>query len=94
MKSGGQNEHIGKDLTHLPRAHGILEHVYTGGWSAIVDVSKFFHNFPTLLPSDRPYSLPSYLGCIHTPGLGNNYGIWVFPWDRLLNRRALCVVMG
>jgi hypothetical protein len=59
MKSGGQNEHIGKDPTHLPRAHGILERLYTGGWSAIVDASKFFHNFPTR-PSDRPY-----LGCIH-----------------------------
>jgi hypothetical protein len=53
MKSGGQNEHIGKDPTHVARAHGILERLYTGGWSAIVDVSKFFHNFPTL-PSDRP----------------------------------------
>ena len=59
MKSGGQNEHIGKDPTHLPRARGILERLYTGGWSAIVDASKFFHNFPTH-PQDRPY-----LGCIH-----------------------------
>ena len=59
MKSGGQNEHIGRDPTHLPRARGILEKLYTGGWSAIVDASKFFHNFPTH-PADRPY-----LGCIH-----------------------------
>jgi hypothetical protein len=59
MKSGGQNEHIGRDPTHLPRARGILERLYTGGWSAIVDASKFFHNFPTH-PKDRPY-----LGCIH-----------------------------
>jgi hypothetical protein len=59
MKNGGQNAHIGKDPVHLPRAKGILEHLYTGGWSAIVDASKFFHNFPTRA-SDRPY-----LGCIH-----------------------------
>jgi hypothetical protein len=59
MKNGGQNDHIGKDPVHLPRASGILEKLYTGGWSAIVDASKFFHNFP-MHPNDRPY-----LGCIH-----------------------------
>jgi hypothetical protein len=59
MKSGGQNQHIGKDPVHLPRATRILEKLYTGGWSAVVDASKFFHNFPTH-PKDRPY-----LGCIH-----------------------------
>ena len=59
MKNGGQNDHIGKDPVHLPRAERILEKLYTGGWSAIVDASKFFHNFPTH-PHNRPY-----LGCIH-----------------------------
>jgi hypothetical protein len=59
MKSGGQNYHIGKDPVHLPKATRILEQLYTGGWSAVVDASKFFHNFPTH-PKDRPY-----LGCIH-----------------------------
>jgi hypothetical protein len=47
MKNGGQNDHIGKDPVHLPRAEGILEWLYTGGWSAIADASKFFHNFST-----------------------------------------------
>ena len=59
MKNGGQNDHIGKDPVHLPKAAGILEKLYTGGWSAIMDASKFFHNFP-MHPHDRPY-----LGCIH-----------------------------
>jgi hypothetical protein len=59
MRNGGQNDHIGKDPVHLPKASDILEKLYTGGWSAIVDASKFFHNFPTH-PRDRPY-----LGCIH-----------------------------
>jgi hypothetical protein len=59
MKNGGQNAHIGKDPVHLPRAKGILEKLYEGGWSAIVDASKFFHNFPT-----RTQDCP-YLGCIH-----------------------------
>jgi hypothetical protein len=53
MKSGAQNEPIGKDPTHLPLAHGILERLYTGGWLAIVDASKFFHNFPTH-PANEP----------------------------------------
>lgn len=59
MKSGGQNEHIGKDPVHLSRPEDILHRMYTGGYSAVVDASKFFYNFPTL-PADRPY-----LGCIH-----------------------------
>jgi hypothetical protein len=87
MKNGGQNVHIGKDPVHLPRARGVLEKLYAGGWSAIVDASKFFHNFPTH-PGDRPY-----LGCIHprtgkhlwylglpmgssqSPALGCRYGL-------------------
>jgi hypothetical protein len=59
MKNGGQNAHIGKDPVHLPRVRGILEKLYAGGWSAIVDASKFFHNFPTQTHDCR------YLGCIH-----------------------------
>jgi hypothetical protein len=87
MKNGGQNAHIGKDPVHLPRAQGVLEKLYSGGWSAIVDASKFFHNFPTH-PQDQPY-----LGCIHpktgkhlwylglpmgssqSPALGCRYGL-------------------
>lgn len=59
MKRGGQNDYIGADPVHLPRAGDILSQLYSGGWSAIVDASKYFHNFPTH-PDDRPY-----LGCIH-----------------------------
>jgi hypothetical protein len=39
MKNGGQNAHVRKDPVHLPQAKGILENLYTGGWSAIVDAS-------------------------------------------------------
>jgi hypothetical protein len=73
MKNGGQNAHVRKDPVHLPQAKGILEKLYTGGRLAIVDASKFFHNFPTL-PQDRPY-----LRCIH-PKLDNNCGILVSQW--------------
>jgi hypothetical protein len=87
MKNEGQNAHIGKDPVHLPRAKGILEKLYNGGWTAIVNASKFFHNF-SMRASDRPY-----LGCIHpktgqhlwylglpmgssqSPALGCRYGL-------------------
>ena len=32
----------------------------TGGYSAMVDASKFFYQFPTTHPDDRPY-----LGLLH-----------------------------
>jgi len=86
MKRGGQNEHIGKDPVHLPRSDDILPRMYTGGWTAVADLSKFFYNFPTH-PDDR-----LFLGCIHpttgehlcyfglpmgsgsSPGLAGRYG--------------------
>jgi hypothetical protein len=78
MKNGGQNAHIGKDPVHLPRAKGILEKLYTGGWSAIIDASNFFHNFP-ILPQDRPY-----LRCIH-PKPGQRLWYLVLPGWGLAN---------
>ena len=59
MKKGGQNACIGKDPTFLVRANDILPHLYPGGWTAIADASKYFHNFQTH-PDER-----LYLGCIH-----------------------------
>ena len=59
MKAGGQNACIGADPCFLPRTRHILDEMYVGGFSAVVDLSKYFHNFPTH-PDDRPY-----LGCIH-----------------------------
>jgi hypothetical protein len=51
MKNGGQNDHILKDPVHLPRAEGILERLYMGGWSAIVDANGWTH-----LPDPRGQS--------------------------------------
>ena len=59
MKTGGQNSCIGADPCFLPRTGHILEELYAGGFSAVVDLSKFFHNFPTHA-EDRPY-----LGMLH-----------------------------
>ena len=59
MKKGGQNDCIGTDPCFLPRTGHILQELYAGGYSAVVDLSKYFHNFPTH-KDDRPY-----LGLIH-----------------------------
>ena len=58
-KKGGQNACMGQDPTYLVRNDEILPQLYEGGWSAIADASKQFHNFPTK-PDER-----RYLGCIH-----------------------------
>jgi hypothetical protein len=42
MKKGGQNQAIGRDPVYLSRLDTILPHMYTGGWSTVVDASKFF----------------------------------------------------
>jgi hypothetical protein len=58
-KKGGQNACMGQDPTYLVRNDEILPQLYQGGWSAIADASKQFHNFPTKLNEQH------YLGCIH-----------------------------
>jgi hypothetical protein len=52
MKRGGQNACCGLDPIFLPSSKDILPHLYEGGWTAIADASKYFHNFPTL-PEER-----------------------------------------
>ena len=59
MKEGLQNDAIGNEPVYLPRVSTILPHLYSGGWSATVDASKFFYQFPTVV-SER-----KFLGCIH-----------------------------
>jgi hypothetical protein len=67
-KSGGQNQCMAKDPVYLSRADDILPRLYTGGWSAVADASKHFHNFKTL-PEEQ-----HLLGCIH-PGDGTE---WIY----------------
>jgi hypothetical protein len=57
-KRGGQNSGIGADPTVFPKTGVILDQLYAGGYSAVVDASKFFYNFPTK-PEER-----KFLGCI------------------------------
>jgi hypothetical protein len=58
-KSGGQNVCMGKDHVYLVRTEDILPRLYTGGWSAVADASKHFHNFKTRKDERK------YLGCVH-----------------------------
>jgi hypothetical protein len=59
MKRGGQNGCCGLDPIFLPSSRDILPNLYAGGWSAIADASKYFHNFITL-PEER-----HLIGIIH-----------------------------
>ena len=59
MRKGGQNECICADPVFLPWTSHILEEMYEGGYSAVVDMSKYFYNIPTH-PDDHPF-----LGLIH-----------------------------
>jgi hypothetical protein len=72
MLRGGQNASIGNDPVFLPRTAHILNQMYTGGYSAVVDASKFFYQFPTH-PDDRPY-----LGLLH-PLTNEIYEYWGLP---------------
>ena len=59
MLRGGQNAHVGSDPVILPRISHILDELYEGGFSAVVDASKMFYQFPTRA-EDR-----KYLGILH-----------------------------
>jgi hypothetical protein len=59
MRRGGQNAAVGSDPTVFPKSGVILDQLYAQGYSAVVDASKFFYNFPTR-PDEQ-----KYLGCIH-----------------------------
>jgi hypothetical protein len=69
MLRGGQNSCMGSDPVFLPRSNHILDQMYHGGYSAVVDASKFFYQFTTH-PDDRPF-----LGLLHpVTGIMYAYG--------------------
>ena len=59
MLRGGQNMCLGTDPTILPRANDILTGMYRGGFSCVVDMSKYFYNFRTRAEERQ------WLGTIH-----------------------------
>jgi hypothetical protein len=69
MLCGGQSACMGSDHVLLPRSNHILDQMYHGGYSGVVDASKFFYQFTTH-PNDRPY-----LGLLHPiTGIMYTYG--------------------
>ena len=46
-KQGGQNDVCVADPCHMTSPDHILHNLYTGGFSATLDLSKFFHMFLT-----------------------------------------------
>jgi len=48
MRRGGQNDCCSLDPICLPCTHDMLPMLYSGGWTAIADASKYFHNYQTL----------------------------------------------
>jgi hypothetical protein len=60
MKKGRQNEAMAADPTVFPKTLYILHQMYHGGYSVVIDASKYFYNFPTV-PAER-----CYLGVIST----------------------------
>jgi hypothetical protein len=50
---------MGQDPVFLIRSDNVLPQLYPGGYMAIADASKHFHNFPTKKEERQ------YLGCIH-----------------------------
>ena len=49
MLRGGQNDFCASEPIYLPQHQDILPHMYAGGWTAIADMSKYFHNYLTLM---------------------------------------------
>jgi hypothetical protein len=72
MLRGGQNMCKGNDPTVLPWISHILDLMYEGGYSAVVDASKFSYQFKTH-PDDR-----KYLGLVH-PVTGVSYAYCGLP---------------
>ena len=58
-KAGGQNDCSAPDPVHLPQVDDILPFLIPGGWSAVIDASKFFHMFVTKKGEQK------FMGLIH-----------------------------
>jgi len=72
MKDGGQNEVCVGDPVHLSQPQDILPHLYPGGYSTVIDASKFFHMFRTRAAERK------YMGMLH-PSTGEHWWHTRFP---------------
>ena len=83
MRRGGQNEFSSCDPIYMPSSKDILPHMYKGGWSAVADMSKYFHNFLTL-PEER-----NLMGVIH-PVTGKHYRYRTLPMGSTNSPSTAC----
>ena len=67
-KAGGQNDVCVGDPCQMTSPDHILPHLYTNGWSGVIDASKFFHMFRTQDEEKK------YLGLIHP----RDNSMWVY----------------
>jgi hypothetical protein len=88
MKYGGQNSVVSNDPDVLNRTSHILDQMYDGGYSTVVDASKYFYQFKTR-PEDRkslrvqhPRNLGEFLvytglpmGAGNSPALSGKFGL-------------------
>jgi hypothetical protein len=66
MKKGHQNQSCAAEPVHMTRPEDILTRMYPGGFSSVIDASKFFHMFLTVDEERR------FMGIIH-PHTGDHY---------------------
>ena len=82
-KAGGQNIVCVNDPMHLLQPTDILPWLYPGGFSAIIDASKYFHMFKT-----KPDEW-KYLGVVH-PKTGKFYIYTTLPMGSRNSPAAAC----
>jgi hypothetical protein len=66
MKKGHQNQSCAADPVHVTFPEDILPRMYPGGFSSVIDASKFFHMFLTVDEERK------FMGIIH-PDTGYHY---------------------
>jgi hypothetical protein len=59
MKKGHQNQSCAADPVHMTCPEDILPRMYPGGFSSVIDASKFFHMFLTVDEERK------FMGIIH-----------------------------
>jgi hypothetical protein len=72
MKKGHQNKSCAAYPVHMACPEDILPRMYPGGFSSVIDASKFFHMFLTV------YEELKFMGLIH-PDTGDHYCYTRFP---------------
>ena len=82
-KAGGQNDACVSDPMHLLQPQDVLPRLYRGGYSAVIDASKYFHMFKTRTGEWK------YMGVLH-PGTGKWYAYAMLPMGTRASPSVAC----